>query len=229
MDKDLSDKIDYLLASVTSEQQSEADQIKSKKRVEDHGEVFTPSATVRSMLDLVKEESERIDSRFLEPACGSGNFLIPVLQRKLETAKKRYSHSSFEEEQYSLLALMSIYGIELLEDNVEECRQNLLITLSRSLHLSEDMARAAEAVLRLNIINGDALKMKTTHEEDIVFSEWGYLGKGKFQRREFTLNTLTLSSTFSDSNSLFSSMERHEIFMPIKTHPPLRISDLAMI
>ena len=180
------------------------------------------------MLDLVKEESERIDSRFLEPACGSGNFLIPVLQRKLETAKRDTAIRASKRAIF-LLALMSIYGIELLEDNVEECRQNLLITLSRSLHLSEDMARAAEAVLRLNIINGDALKMKTTHEEDIVFSEWGYLGKGKFQRREFTLNTLTLSSTFSDSNSLFSSMERHEIFMPIKTHPPLRISDLAMI
>ena len=229
MGKKPSNKLDYLLASVKSEQQAEANQIKSKKRVEDHGEVFTPSTTVRSMLDLVKDESERIDSRFLEPACGSGNFLIPVLQRKLETAKKRYSHSSFEEEQYSLLALMSIYGIEILDDNVEECRKRLLATLSGSLHLSEELIRAAGAVLRLNIINGDALKMKTANGEDIVFSEWGYLGKGKFQRREFTFNTLTLSSTFSDSDSLFSSLERHEVFMPIKTHPQLSVSDLAAI
>src|SRR5215831_7440967 len=99
---------------------------KSKQRVADHGEVFTPALMVETMLDLVKDESERIDSRFLEPACGSGNFLVPVLKRKLGTVQARYRKSDFEMRHHALLALMSIYGIELLEDNVAECRENLL-------------------------------------------------------------------------------------------------------
>ena len=112
--------------------------VKSKQRVADHGEVFTPDWMVQDMLDLVKDESERIDSRFLEPACGSGNFLVPVLQRKLSTVKSRYSKSEFEKVHYSLLALMSLYGIELLEDNVEECRSNLLAEFSKFLKLESN-------------------------------------------------------------------------------------------
>jgi len=104
-------------------------QIKSLQRVQDHGEVFTPSTTVEAMLDLVKDEAERIDSKFLEPACGSGNFLVPVLQRKLSTAAERYKQSEFEQRNYSLLAVMSIYGIEILKDNVEECKNNLMAAL----------------------------------------------------------------------------------------------------
>ena len=96
--------------------------VKSKQRVADHGEVFTPPRMVEAMLDLVKDESERIDSRFLEPACGSGNFLVPVLTRKLATVEARYGKSDFERRHQALLALMSIYGIELLDDNVAECR-----------------------------------------------------------------------------------------------------------
>ena len=102
------------------------DLVKSKQRVADHGEVFTPPELVEAMLDLVRAESERIDSRFLEPACGSGNFLVPVLQRKLATVDARYGKSDFEKRHHALLALMSIYGIELLADNVAECRENLL-------------------------------------------------------------------------------------------------------
>jgi type I restriction-modification system DNA methylase subunit len=98
--------------------------IRSRERVADHGEVFTPQWMVKDMLDLVKGESERIDSRFLEPACGSGNFLKPVLQRKLSTVHTRYRQSDFERKHYALFALMCVYGIELLEDNVKECRQN---------------------------------------------------------------------------------------------------------
>src|ERR1700722_12059200 len=100
--------------------------IKSKKRVADHGEVFTPPWMVEAMFDLVKAESERIDSRLLEPACGSGNFLVPVLKRKLTTVHAQYGKSDFERRHHALLALMSIYGIELLDDNVAECRENLL-------------------------------------------------------------------------------------------------------
>ena len=93
-----------------------SDLIKSKARVADHGEVFTPSWLVEKMLDLVKTETERIDARFLEPACGSGNFLVPVLQRKLAAVDSRYKKNEFERLQHALLGLMCIYGIELLED-----------------------------------------------------------------------------------------------------------------
>src|SRR3954468_8311909 len=98
--------------------------IKSKRRVADHGEVFTPAWLVEDMLDLVKGESERIDSRFLEPACGSGNFLVPVLRRKLAIVHERFARSDFEKRHYALLALMCIYGVEFLSDNTAECRLN---------------------------------------------------------------------------------------------------------
>src|ERR1700760_4800095 len=100
--------------------------VKSKQRVADHGEVFTPPWLVEAMLDLVKDETERIDSRFLEPACGSGNFLVRVLQRKLAAVEFKFRQSAFGKQHYALLALMSIYGIELLPDNITECRNNLL-------------------------------------------------------------------------------------------------------
>jgi hypothetical protein len=72
----------------------------------------------------VKGETERIDSRFLEPACGSGNFLVRVLRRKLAAVELKYGSSDFERQHFALLALMCIYGIELLEDNIAECRAN---------------------------------------------------------------------------------------------------------
>ena len=100
--------------------------IKSKKRVADHGEVFTPLWLVEKMLDLVKGETERIESRFLEPTCGSGNFLVPILQRKLAAVESKYGKSDFEKRHYALLALSSVYGIELLADNIKECRANML-------------------------------------------------------------------------------------------------------
>ena len=100
--------------------------IKSKKRVEDHGEVFTPPWLVEKMLDLVKGETERIDARFLEPACGIGNFLVPILQRKLAAVELKFGKSDFERRHYALLGLMCCYGIELLADNIVECRANML-------------------------------------------------------------------------------------------------------
>ena len=111
--------------------------IKSKKRVADHGEVFTPRWLVDKMLDLVKGETERIDSRFLEPACGSGNFLVPVLQRKLVAVEAKYGKSDFERRHYALFALMCIYGVELLIDNIAECRANLLEIFADYLNLDE--------------------------------------------------------------------------------------------
>ncbi len=203
--------------------------IKSKQRVADHGEVFTPAWLVETMLDLVKEETERIDSRFLEPACGGGNFLVQILRRKLAAVELKYGKSEFERQHYALLALMCIYGIELLVDNIDECRDNMLEIFADYLNLDEtdDLYRAASYVLAQNLVHGDALTMRTHADELITFAEWGYLGKGKFQRRDFSLATLTLASTFSTEGSLFAHLGKHEIFKPTKTYPPQSVAELA--
>jgi hypothetical protein len=204
--------------------------IKSKKRVADHGEVFTPPWLVEAMLNLVKDETERIDSRFLEPACGSGNFLVRVLQRKLAAVELRFGKSDFEKRHYALLALMCTYGIELLVDNIAECRANMLEILAEYLNIDEsnDLYCAASYVLSQNLVHGDALTMRThCGGQPITFAEWGYLGKGKFQRRDFRFDVLTGSSAFSAEGSHFARPEKHEIFTPIKTYPPMTVSELA--
>jgi hypothetical protein len=202
---------------------------KSKQRIADHGEVFTPAWLVEAMLNLVKGESERIDSRFLESACGSGNFLIRVLRRKLAAVELKFGKSEFEKQHYGLLALMCIYGIELLPDNIVECRANLLEILAEYLNLNEsaDLYRAASYVLSQNLVHGDALTMRSHDNQPITFAEWGYLGKGKFQRRDFRLDVLTLSSTFSAKDSLFAHLGKHEIFTPTKTYQPMILKELA--
>ena len=204
--------------------------IRSKQRVADHGEVFTPAWMVNAMLDLVKAESERIDSRFLEPACGSGNFLVEVLWRKLATVNLKFGKSEFEKRHYALLGLMSIYGIELLADNIHECRENMLEIFSLFLGLegSDDLYRAAHYVLSQNIVHADALTMRTHNGKPILFPEWGYLGKGKFQRRDFRFDNLTHSSAFSREGDIFSELGKHEIFTPIRTYQPMTITELAV-
>src|SRR5213592_2557183 len=179
---------------------------KSKQRVDDHGEVFTPAWMVEAMLDLVKEESERIDSRFLEPACGSGNFLVQILRRKLADVELKYGRFDFEQRHYALLALMSIYGVELLPDNIAECRANLLEILAECLSVgeSDELYRAASYVLSQNLVHGDALTMRTLDGQPITFAEWGYLGKGRFQRRDFRFDILTHSSAFGEEGTLFA-------------------------
>lgn len=203
--------------------------IKSKKRVADHGEVFTPPWLVEKMLDLVKGETERIDSRFLEPACGSGNFLVPVLQRKLTAVEAKYGKSEFERAHYALLGLMCVYGIELLPDNIAECRANLLEIFTDYLNLDEsnDLYRAASYVLSRNLVHGDALTMRARDGQPISFAEWGYLGRGKFQRRDFRLDVLTGSSAFSAEGSLFAQLGKHELFTPIRTYPAMTVKELA--
>lgn len=203
--------------------------VKSKQRVADHGEVFTPAWMVEAMLDLVKDETGRIDSRFLEPACGSGNFLVQILKRKLAAVERDYGKSEFEKRHYALLALMCAYGIELLPDNIAECRANLLEIFAEYLNLdpADDLYRAASGVLALNLVHGDALTMRVATGEPITFAEWGYLGKGRFNRRDFRYDSLTQSSAFSAEDSLFSQLGKHEIFTPTKTYPPLTVGDLA--
>lgn len=205
--------------------------IKSKQRVANHGEVFTPAWMVEAMLDLVKGETERIDSRFLEPACGDGNFLVQILRRKLAAVELRYGKSDFERRHYALLALMCLYGIELLPDNIAECRANLLAIFGEYLSLdpSDDLYRAAFYVLSQNLVHGDALKMRASDDQPITFAEWGYLGKGKFQRRDFRLDNLTGASAFSQDGDLFANLGKHEIFKPTKIYSPMTVGELADI
>lgn len=201
--------------------------VKSKQRVADHGEVFTPDWLVRDMLDLVKDESERIDSRFLEPACGSGNFLVVVLQRKLAGVDARYGASEFERRHYALLALMSIYGIELLADNVADCRANLLVVVAEYLGVDSESewCRAAQAILDANIVHGDALRMTDASGNAITFAEWAYLGAGRFQRRDFHFRDLAQRSSFE--GTLWERPEAHAVFMPARDYPPQTVRELA--
>ena len=202
--------------------------VKSKQRVADHGEVFTPPWMVEAMLDLVKAESERIDARFLEPACGSGNFIGRILRRKLAAVELKYGKSDFERRHYALLALMCIYGIELLADNVAECRENALEIFVEYTQAKDgdDLHLAAMHVLKANILHGDALTMKSSNGQPIAFAEWRYLGKGKYQRRDFRLDVLTGSANYSAEGSLFG---KHEIFTPIQTYAPMTLRELATL
>lgn len=202
--------------------------VKSRERVADHGEVFTPAWLVEDMLALVKAETERIDSRFLEPACGSGNFLIPVLRRKLAAVQSRHGKSLFEKSHYALLAVMCIYGIELLADNAEECRLNLLDTFAGyvGVDASSEWYRAAGKVLEVNIVQGDALTMRAASGKPITFPEWSYLGRGKYQRRDFRYDLLAEKASFRPGETL-GNPGRHEVFTPAKSYRPMTVKDLA--
>ncbi|MFA5629175.1 MAG: hypothetical protein WC958_02820 [Dehalococcoidales bacterium] len=178
-------------------------QVKSKQRVADHGEVFTAEREVKAMCDLVKQETERIDSRFLEPACGDGNFLAEVISRKLTVVRKRYRKSVYDYERNSLLALGSIYGIDILQDNAEACRKKLFDIWNREYkkvskkEYCEETRKAAEYILSRNIVCGNALTLccvdadgKDT-KELIVFSEWTFpFNDARIQRKDYTFDQL---------------------------------------
>lgn len=204
--------------------------IKTRQRVADHGEVFTPTWMVDAMLDLVKGETERIDSRFLEPACGSGNFLAPILRRKLAAVELKFGQSEFEKRHYAVFSLMCVYGVELLADNIAECRANMLKVLADYLSLREtdDAYLAGKQVLAKNIIHGDALTMRSVDGTPITFAEWGYLGKGKFQQRDFRFDTLSHSASFSAEGSLFAQLGKSELFTPVRTYVPTTMRELAL-
>ena len=205
------------------------DLVKSKQRVADHGEVLTPGEIVDAMIALVADEVERIDSRFLEPACGDGNFLVPVLGRKLATVRARYGSSDFENRHHALLALMSIYGIEILADNAEDCRANLLDVFCAYLSVGggTEWAEAARQVLAVNIVHGDALTMQTVTGGAITFAEWSYLGRGRFHRRDFRFDTLTQMSSFGHEDTLFADLGKHELFTPLRDYGQVSVEDIA--
>lgn len=171
-------------------------QIKSKKRVTAHGEVFTSAREVNAMLDLVKQETERVESRFLEPACGDGNFLAEILRRKLAAVRAQYRRFPPDFEKYSVLALSSIYGVELLPDNVAVCRERLFKIWNRAYssvcrqEATDRCRQAAQYILAHNILCGDALTMKTSDGAPIIFAQWDLVYGNMFKRRDFRLDGL---------------------------------------
>jgi hypothetical protein len=179
------------------------------------------------MLNLVENESNRIESRFLESACGEGNFLKTVLNRKLGTVRAKYGKSEFETRHYALLAVMSIYGIELLEDNIKECREALLAIYAKFLGIDQESSwyKAANKVLIVNVIQGDALTLTTTEGKPMKFPEWGYLGSGKFQRRDFQFDALTQRAAIK--GTLFEMFEEEQLFVPVETFPSMTVEEMA--
>lgn len=173
-----------------------AQQIKSKQRVTDHGEVFTNEREVNAMLDLVKQETERIDSRFLEPACGEGAFLTEILRRKLSVVKSRYAKNAFDYERYSVQAVMSIYGVDILEDNAAICRDNLFeiwdkeYTAICKVQANDECREVVKFILQTNIICGDALTMKQNNSTPITFAEWSFVCPAMVKRRDYQLDVL---------------------------------------
>ena len=178
-------------------------QIKSRERVASFGEVFTAEREVNAMLDLVKQETDRVDSRFLEPACGTGNFLVEILRRKLEAAKRRAALPNrarpvaLDYERESVIAITSIYGIDLMEDNAKECRERLFRIWDDAYkavcknETSEECREAVRFILKRNIVHGNTLSMKATDdkgndtEDDIVLTEWSMISGDRMQRRDF--------------------------------------------
>lgn len=187
-------------------------QVISKQRVSDHGEVLTAEREVNAMLDLVQHETERVDSRFLEPACGTGNFLVPVLEKKLAVVKNRYGKSQLEFERYAVIATGSIYGIDILEDNVQKCRERLFkifdaVYSSLYKQKSKDSCRdSTRFIFERNILHGDALTLKTVSEkpEPIVFSEWVLVQGSMIKRRDYTFAELLHDHT--KTPTLFSQV-----------------------
>ena len=173
-----------------------AQQIKSKQRVTDHGEVFTNEREVNAMLDLVKQETERIDSRFLGPACGEGAFLTEILRRKLSVVKSRYAKNAFDYERYSVQAVMSIYGVDILEDNAAICRDNLFeiwdkeYTAICKVQANDECREVVKFILQTNIICGDALTMKQNNGTPITFAEWSFVCPAMVKRRDYQLDVL---------------------------------------
>ena len=215
--------------------------MKSKQRVADHGEVFTAEREVNAMLDLVKQETDRIDSRFLEPACGTGNFLTEILTRKLAIVEKKYKRNQLDFERYSVIAISSMYGIDILEDNIAECRERLFDIFNKQYikiykKKSKDNVRdSVKFILDKNIICGDALSLKTvgSNPAPITFSEWSLVMGSTIKRRDYYFEALTndikKDDLFSVSENLTSDTGM-DVFIPhpVKSYPAthfLRIAD----
>ncbi len=203
-----------------------SDQVKSKQRVTDHGEVFTAEREVNAMLDLVKQETERIDSRFLEPACGDGNFLAEILRRKLVVVKRKYRKSPIDYEKYTVLAATSIYGVDLLQDNVDACRQRMFEIWDKEYQtvlkkeVNEDCRAAVRFIFSRNIVCGNALTLKKVDAngmdtaEPIVFSEWAFVTGFNLQRKDYTFDKLLEGD--EEGRNLFTKEKKTKKSEPVQ-------------
>lgn len=209
--------------------------IKSKDRVRDHGEVFTPDFIVEEMLNLVKNETERIESRFLEPACGNWNFLIKVLERKIDTITKKYKKNQNEFEKYLIIATWSIYWIDLMIDNIEEAKIRLYKKIEKSYvyiykwTIKEGFLMTIKTILSKNLIQWNALTLQNKDWEPIKFSQRSLIWKNKIKVREFIFDELIRNeSRNSDAqNTLFwDSWKPVFIPEPIKDYPPVHFLDI---
>ncbi|MCK9329092.1 MAG: SAM-dependent DNA methyltransferase [Candidatus Cloacimonetes bacterium] len=193
-----------------------ASQIKSKKRVAEHGEVFTNEREVKAMCDLAKDETERIDSRVLEPACGDGNFLAEILNRKLNTVKLRYSKNKSDFEKYTIVAISSLYGVDILEDNAQECRDRLFkiwdtaYTENNKKECIDDCRNAAKYIITRNILCGDALTLLQNNGQPIIFSEWSLVAGVMLKRRDFELSHMLEMQDNGYQRDLFLSSDDYD-------------------
>lgn len=204
-------------------------QVKSKQRVADHGEVFTAAREVNAMLDLVKPETERIDSRFLEPACGEGAFLTEILRRKLAAVKSRYGKSPYDYERYAVVAVTSIYGIDILPDNAAACREKLFAIWDEEYaanmrgEASDQCREAVRFILQKNILCGDALTMLQADGSPIIFAEWSLVTGNQIKRRDFALDALLADDgaqvSFSSLGWNYDEEVRAYIPAPVREHP----------
>lgn len=227
--------------------ESQKTQIKSKKRVAEHGEVFTNEREVKAMCDLVAQECDRIDSRFLEPACGDGNFLAEILTRKLATVKKLYKSNPYDYERYSVLAVTSVYGVDILADNVAECRERLFKLWDKEYKavckkaVTQETREAVKYILSKNILCGNALTLMCVDENQkdtetpIIFPEWSLMLGTKLKRRDFRLDVMLKANDKPKSGqpSLFDIPEEIREFIsfnpvtkeymakPICEYPPV--------
>lgn len=213
---------------------TQSSQTKSKKRITDHGEVFTAEREVNAMLDLVKQETERIDSRFLEPACGNGNFLVEVLRRKLAVVKSRYGRSTADFELYAVIAITSLYGVEILDDNVQECRKRLydiwndIYTKQCKSDANDEARQAVQFILQKNILCGDALTLEQADGTPITFAEWSAVNGGLIKRRDFELAHMLNAEKYGMQTDIFDLGGSYQldasgatILLPIREFPPV--------
>jgi len=209
-------------------------QVKSKKRVADHGEVFTSEREVNAMLDLVKDETEKLESTFLEPACGTGNFLTEILRRKLAVVKRRYKGNQLDFERNSTIAIASVYGVDILQDNIVECRARLF-DIFNEMYIKiykkksrDSVRKAVKFILDKNIVWGDALSLETVgdNSQPIVFSQWSAINGSKIKRKDFCYKSMIDQASLSEL-PLFSDLgEEAYIPTPIKDYPPVHFLEI---
>jgi len=202
--------------------------MKSKHRVQKHGEVFTPQWVVDKMVAIpgIKEKTEDVLATFLEPSAGEGAFLLAIEDIKLRFVTENYSRDAWNT--YALWALSSIYGIEFLEDNLAAARQNMLALFldyydavqGSPLSKRSDLYKSARAIIWANVVQGNTLTRKNLLGEEINFSHWERIPDEphKVQRTSFTYSSLFTDNKY-ESNciqlSLFETVEQLDLFTVI--------------